>query len=144
MLYSMMNKHTQAYTDTQTDTHTDTHTDRQTLSTDHVVWYDAARKISDVLMSCVDDFCQFLAIKQFLLHPDGNVLHKYWMFNHVVANNLCYHRTPDTHTHTHTHTHTNIQVIIKMRFDDDDNVQWFNVNLKADQKSACPSTQCQS
>ena len=82
---------------------------------DHVVWNDAARQVSYVLVSGVNDLCQFLAVKQLLFHPDWHVLHEYRMLDHIAADNLRYHRAPVTHRYiriyiqSQTHTHTTYQ-----------------------------------
>ena len=75
------------------------------MSTDHIEGNDAARQILDVLMPRVDDFCDFLAVKQLLFHPERHVLHEHVMLDHVVSNDLCYHRTPDTDTVCHKTLH---------------------------------------
>jgi len=73
------------------------------INTDHIVGKNAARQVLDVLVSRVDNFCHFLTIKQLLVNPEQYMLHKYVMLDHIVTNNLCYHRTPDIQkTHSDT------------------------------------------
>ena len=70
---------------------------RDPILTDHIEWNNATRQVFDILVFCVDNLRQFLAVKQLLFDPQWHVLHEYRVLDHISADNLCYDWTPEKH-----------------------------------------------